>query len=200
METITREYQVYTYDELSESAKEKVREWYIDDDMRPQIFAEDVDMWLSENFRESDLKVQFSLGYCQGDGLNIYGKVYHTDLLDKIDWSDFTAKEKKFILWAVNRYQFYTEIPSNWRYCYCIADRADFADDLRTDLESDCMRGINESALEKWDSACIDYFETLCGDFEKSGYKYLYEPDEDEIIDMCAANEWKFTEEGKIFY
>ena len=29
MKTVTREYEVYTFGELSESAKQRVREWYL---------------------------------------------------------------------------------------------------------------------------------------------------------------------------
>ena len=36
MEIITREYKVYNYSELSAKAKEKVKQWYLDDGFRPQ--------------------------------------------------------------------------------------------------------------------------------------------------------------------
>lgn len=32
MEVVTREYKVYNFSELSEDAKEKVKQWYLDDD------------------------------------------------------------------------------------------------------------------------------------------------------------------------
>lgn len=106
METITKVFNVYDYTELSESAKEKVREWYLDDDLRPQMFKESIDMWLSENFKDSELEVQFSLSSCQGDGLNIYGKVYLDELYEKVsERLDFnlSEKEKKFIKWVFTR-------------------------------------------------------------------------------------------------
>lgn len=32
MEVVTREYKVYNFSELSEDAKEKAKQWYLDDD------------------------------------------------------------------------------------------------------------------------------------------------------------------------
>lgn len=200
MEIITRNYTVYDYSELSSEAKEAVKQWYIDDDTRNEIFTESIDNFLSENFKNSDLKVQYSLGYCQGDGLNIYGDLNLLDMIDKISFDDFTEKEKRFILWAVTNYNQNIKIPSNNHYCYCIADRADFRYDIEYDMEVDKIRDINYKALEKFEAACIKYFENLCGEYEEAGYKYFYEPDEAEIQEVCEANNWKFTADGKFFY
>lgn len=40
MEVVTREYKVYNFSELSEDAKEKAKQWYLDDDFRPSEFTE----------------------------------------------------------------------------------------------------------------------------------------------------------------
>ena len=40
MEVVTREYKVYNFSELSEDAKEKAKQWYLDDDFRPLEFRE----------------------------------------------------------------------------------------------------------------------------------------------------------------
>lgn len=197
MQTITRTYQVYAYDELTEKAKEKAKEWYIDAPYRSDIFTENIDYFLLENFGDSDLKAQYSLNYSQGDGLNIYGKLYCCDMLDKIDWSDFTEKQQRFIRWAVSEFDPYAIIPCNRHYCYCIADKADFAGALADDLENCRMRDINYVALEKFEAACIAYFEELCGKFEREGYEYFYNPSEEEILETCNANDWTFTADGK---
>lgn len=54
MEIITRNYTVYDYSELSAEAKEAVKQWYIDDDTRSEIFTESIDNFLSENFKNSE--------------------------------------------------------------------------------------------------------------------------------------------------
>ena len=48
MRTVTEIFNVYNYNELSEEAKEKVKEWYLDDEMRPTFFYEDKKEFLIE--------------------------------------------------------------------------------------------------------------------------------------------------------
>ena len=200
MEIITRNYTVYNYSELSAEAKEVVKEWYIDDDIRTEIFSEDINYMLQEDFKNSNLKVQYSLGYRQGDGLNIYGDLCLSDIIDKINFDNFSEKEKKFILWSIKEYPQTVKLPYNHPYCYCIARQADFSGYIEYDLENCRMRDINYIALEKFDKACIEYFEKLCSEYEDAGYTYFYEPDETEICETCEANDWKFTADGKFFY
>ena len=40
MKTITITKNLYTFDELDEKAKERVRQWYLDDPIRTDIFTE----------------------------------------------------------------------------------------------------------------------------------------------------------------
>lgn len=61
------------------------------------------------------------------------------------------------------------------------------------------MRDINYVALEKFEAACIAYFEGLCGKFEREGYEYFYNPSEEEISETCNANDWTFTADGNFF-
>lgn len=201
MEYITRVYQVYDYCELSEEAKERVKEWYINDEFRCNIFSDDVNYMLEEDYKNSSLKVEYSLGYCQGDGLNIYGKLYLIDMLDKINFSSYSEKEKRFITWLFKKYNpyFSIDIPENRRYCYCIADQIDIRSDIESDLEFDRIRSINYEAIQKFENDVIEHFKKQCSDYEKAGYKFFYDPDEDEIQSTCEANEWKFTSDGEFF-
>lgn len=199
MEKITRVYTVYDYDELSEKAKEVVRQWYIDDEIRVNCYNDEIECYIAENYKHSSLQVQWSLNYCQGDGVNIYGKIALVDLIDKIDFSSFTEKEKRFIIWAVNKYRCYGTIPTNYHYCYSVATFGDYITLLTENLEDDNIRDINNAALEKFDKICGEYVNQVCKDLEKDGYTYLYEPTEEEIIEVCAANNWKFTEDGRFF-
>ena len=200
METITREYTVYSYSELSEEAKEKVREWYIDDNDRCYMLSDCWNASLEYDFIYSDLKVQWSLNYCQGDGVNIYGKLKLSDMMDKIDFKHYTKKEIRFIEWVIKEYNPVITLPQNDHYAYCMADRIDLESDLLWEMKYNGIKNIKRDVLEKLNNDIIAYFENLCGHLEMSGYEYLYEPDEEEIIEACEANDWKFTEEGKFFY
>ena len=60
MEVVTREYKVYNFSELSEDAKEKAKQWYLDDDFRPSEFTEIYEQDLRNIFPDSELKLQYS--------------------------------------------------------------------------------------------------------------------------------------------
>lgn len=82
MEVVTREYKIYNFSELSEDAKDKAKQWYLDDDFRPSEFTEIYEQDLRNIFPDSELKLQYSLNYCQGDGLNIYGELNVSNVLN----------------------------------------------------------------------------------------------------------------------
>ena len=81
MKTIKRKYNTYDFSELNESAKERVRQWYLDDDMRSSDWENEIEQDLMIMFPNSDLHIQFSLNSCQGDGVNIYGNLFRRILL-----------------------------------------------------------------------------------------------------------------------
>lgn len=123
--TEIREFNVYKFDELSQAAKEKVRDWYLEGQSDlSYIFTEDCENRLAELFPNSDLKVQYSLSYCQGDGFNIYGEIQLDELLEKIA-EKFTEKELKFFKWAFSEYDTSYTMKQNNHYCYCICSDND---------------------------------------------------------------------------
>jgi len=76
MQTITREYQVFKFEELSEEAKQTVIDQYyehehqygydfLEDDILEEL--KQIDQYFS------DVKLCYSLSYCQGDGLSFAG-------------------------------------------------------------------------------------------------------------------------------
>lgn len=80
MRKVIEEKTVYLFSELSEEAKEKVRNWYLES-QDTYIFSEDCEEELREIFPNSGLDVQYSLSYCQGDGFNIFGNLDIDDFI-----------------------------------------------------------------------------------------------------------------------
>lgn len=209
MRTATVEYKVYKFEELSDKAKEKVKAWYLEG-REPYMFTEDCEEDLHNLFGENDLKVQYSLSYCQGDGFNIYGKVSAESIIKCLEKhnggvqleqfeSVLTGKEKKTILHYAELCG-EIEIPINNRYCYCIARYIDIADNWEYDLENYYgYRNINKEALEKFESMVHGIFEELCRSYEKWGYEYFYEISEEDLEEMCEANGYEFLEDGTVF-
>lgn len=209
MRITTVEYKIYKYNELSEEAKEKVKEWYLENFKDSFIFTEICEEDLYNLFGENDLEVQYSLASCQGDGFNIYGKIDVRNIFECLEKHNggnqlekfenvLTDKEKKTIL-------NYAEecgkivLPTNNRYCYSLADYIDIANEWTYDLEYAGYSNINTEVLEKFEKMVRGIFETLCRDYEKQGYEYFYEAEEEELEEMCEIHEWEFLEDGKIF-
>ena len=211
MEIITREYKVYNFSELSEEAKDKVKQWYLDDDFRlyefENIYTED----LKYLFNNSDLKLQFSLSYCQGDGLNIYGKLDLMDVFTAIrdtkhsgdlfeQYKDlFSEHEQKTIEAYMEVCGREVELPYNRHYCYCIDDRVDFADDWIESLEYCRYKNIQIDTIRKMEKLVGRMFENLSATYEKYGYDYFYNADDEIVNEECEANEWRFLEDGTFF-
>ena len=211
MEIVTREYKVYNFSELSEDAKEKVKQWYLDDDFRPcefeNIYTED----LRYLFNNSDLKLQFSLSYCQGDGLNIYGKLDLMDVFTAIrdtehsgdlfeQYKDlFSEHEQKTIEAYMEVCGREVELPYNRHYCYCIHDGVDFADDWIESLEYCRYKNIQIDTIRKMEKLVGRMFENLSATYEKYGYDYFYNADDEVVNETCEANGWRFLEDGTFF-
>ena len=209
MRTATIEYKVYKYNELTEEAKKKVKQWYLDG-QEPYIFTSDVKEDLHNLFGDNDLNVQYDLGYCQGDGFNIYGKIGAAQIfkclenhnggtqLEKFE-DVLTEKEKKTILhYAAECGDI--ELPTNNRYSYCVVNYVDIADDWEYQLENySNYSNINKEVLEKFEELVKGIFKTLCKDYENQGYKYFYEIDEEDLEELCEANGYEFLEDGTTF-
>ena len=211
MEIVTREYKVYNFSELSEDAKEKAKQWYLDDDFRPQEFENIYTEDLHYLFNNSDLKMQFSLSYCQGDGLNIYGKLDLMDVFAVIrdmgysgeqfkQYKDlFSEHEQKTIEAYMEACGREIELPYNRHYCYCVDDRVDFADEWIEILEYCRYKNIQIDTIRKMEKLVGMMFENLSATYEKYGYDYFYNADDEVVNEACEANEWRFLEDGTFF-
>lgn len=209
MRTAVVEYKVYKYSELSEGAKEKARNWYLGG-QEPCIFTEMVKEDLNCLFGANNLDVQYSLSYCQGDGLNIYGEINAETILKCLEghnggtqFAEFedalTDKEKKTIL-AYAEECGKIEFPMNNRYCYSLVNYVDIAEDWAWKLENySGYNNINVEVLIKFEKLVRNMFNKLCASYEKWGYEYFYEVSEEELEEMCEANGYEFLEDGTIF-
>lgn len=209
MKTVSVKYNVYQYNELSDEAKEKVKQWYLDG-QEPSIFSEDCKEDLYNLFGKNDLDVQYSLAYCQGDGFNIYGKIDAESIfkclenhhggtqLERFE-NALTEKEKHTILHYADECGM-IELPVNNRYCYSLVQYVNIADDWAYQLENySGYKNINREALEKFEALVKEIFETLCKFYENWGYKYFYEISEEDLEEICEANQYEFLEDGTVF-
>lgn len=203
---IVERFFVYTYEELSNKAKEKVKDWYLQNPWRCEDFSNQLKRDLDELFPNSDLQYEYSLSYCQGDGLNVYGRVALCDLYNihkkapkYTHLQSFNEKEWK-------RFSHYYEsvrqricLPMGMRYCYCIADRLDFAEDMIGELEDMYYSNIDGELIRQFEKAISELFVDYCCDWENAGYEYLYEIDDEEMRETSDANDWEYYEDGRLY-
>lgn len=203
--TVTREFTVYSFSELSEKAKERVRQDYLEYDRRPEDFQEMMGYYLSEAFPNSDLEVSFSVCYCQDDHMNIYGEFSLIDILNFLSSADFTEnfteKEIRFLKWAVSEYPQTIKLNGNNYYFrkYGIAWDSDLTSGLEYDLEYDNIQDIRYNTLEKMGKAMTETFEEICRKYFEYAEKFFYEVDDSNIEEWAEDNDYFFTENGEIF-
>lgn len=209
---VTKTINLFRFDELGEDAKEKVRQWYLDDPIRSDMLTEDFqNMFLDYFFPNSELKVEWSLSYCQGDGVNIFGKLRLDEVVNYIrKWKPeehqgghydptnrLSQKEIRTLGFYINQAMSTVTLPRNNRYGYCCARHMDLEDKMIACLEDWNIRDINKNLIKRFEEVCVSVIEDLCREMETMGYKYLYEVDDEEISECCDANGWYFTAAGK---
>ena len=189
--------------------KENVKEWYLKG-QEPFIFTDDCKMDLYNLFGENNLDVQYSLGYCQGDGFNIYGSIDAESIFKCLENNNggtqlekfkgiLTEKEKRTILHYAKECG-EIKLPQNSHYGYCLAYHIDVAEDWEYQLDYYSeYKNINVEVLKKFEKMVQELFETLCDSYEKWGYEYFYEIADEDLEELCEANEWEFMEDGTIF-
>lgn len=195
MELVSKNYEVFTFDELNNSAKEVVKLWYLEG-QESSIFTDSVVEDLNITWGV-DLSVEYSLGYCQGDGLCLSGSVdILTDIIDnpKMQFliSDFTDVEKEDlekILEETSK----IELTHRGNYYHKYSIIIDYCSDYGyPEVAQDATA---DKVLERFK----DWYMERCNEYEKQGYEYFYEIDEDYLSEVCEANEYRFLANGKIF-
>lgn len=207
MDKYVKEIKAYTFPELTGEAKEKAKEWYLNDESLSWELTNNYESDLSCIFPNSDLKAQWSLSYCQGDGVNIYGSVNMEDIFvlsqnaPAYNWIDgyLTEKEIRTLRFYMSEYKNEVKIPVNRRYSYCMADSIDLAEDFRYELENMGIRDIRVSVLEKAERLVKQVFSQLCMEYEKQGYAELYEISDEDMEEICESNGYYFLENGEFF-
>jgi hypothetical protein len=221
MKTITKEYKVYNYKELNETAKDRVRE-YLEDGIIEARFD-----WLKTEIEDTikeyyniEAKVFYSLTYSQGDGLHfetddLFTKEFYNLMLlviDETNWSNDDKRLATLIISVFNDYksnlQVYSKHDHYNRYAY--ASKRDINVEV---LDEDAFKDLSEiKAVKDWNEngnafkTAIDLFTgvvsraylKICKDFEKIGYE-VYNVSEKDIIEEATANEWQFLQDGSVF-
>lgn len=137
MEIFKKQIKAFHYEELSQDAKETAKNWFLSDETRSGLCTDNIMEEVGTLFPESELKIQYSVSGCQGDGANLYGTLCIRDILQLLRYDQterfkelqgyFSEKEERTINFYMN-YMEYVRLKENRKYCYCMAGSIDLAD------------------------------------------------------------------------
>lgn len=199
---------VYKYEELCEKSKEHAKTEYLNTCRTAYEFSEICEESLSELFPHSSLRVEYSLSSCQGDGLNIYGTLDLEDALMRVMF-DLTDEEQYILTKVLDKNHYTYRMQQNKRYSYSICDQHFYIEDLIPENEDDeaVLTEITKfdgesvmSALANFNDVVRKNLVALCGKFERMGYDFFYAITDEDMREICEANDWEFTADGELFY
>lgn len=204
---VVTEYELYKYEELNSEAKEKAKRNYLDN-LEPALFTDEVETDLKTVFPNSNLKVQYSLNYCQGDGLSVYGSLDFEDIFNIFKGNDypvliegidpFTEKEIKTLRFYANekgalnidcdcRYPFFRD------WCY------NFADDWIETFECNGFSFIRTELIYRFEKAIKTIMRRYCKKWEDAGYKFFYEIDDESMEEMSNDGGLEYLADGTLY-
>lgn len=189
MRTIIKELKVYKYEELSNEAKKEVKDFYLSL-MDAEDFSSNCKEYLKETYGIENLEVGFSLRYSQGDGVCMYGDIQtYNDNFFEIITKRLSNEEKE--LFKKYFLEFKLEKRNN-RYSHSRTVSIEIEKEEYENKEIETIFDIVAENVEQW------YFKE-CKEMEENGYKFFYEIADEELKEYCEANDYEFTEDGKLF-
>lgn len=195
---------VYKFEELTLEVRQKVAEKFEQQDLEDGTLADSFNMYLEDSiqstFPNSRLQYQYSLGYSQGDGFNLYGELALEDIPPHV-LGRFTAKEQKRIMHYLEYTMPSITIPHNsGHYSYCVAREIDIVDAIVSELENLEYSNIDVELLARFEDYLITEFSNVCNGYEETGYGIFYKTyDLEYVQDMCDGNDYEFYEDGELY-
>ncbi len=189
MVAITKRINLYEYNELEETAKERAKQEFLNTrwDLDSDIFIEDSMKIVGNYFPIIDgLEIQYDLSYCQGSGVNIYGK-FDLQNVDCFEW--LKSEVDSF------------ELARNNRYCYSLKSQTETetVDEIITEFEYASGREITDcQAMEirKMVETVFEKLEEAEKEIEDCGHKFFYEVSDEEMQDYADANGVLYLSDG----
>ena len=198
----TIEIKLFNFNELTDDAKEKAVENYIEknrysiQEINSEMFYEDLSYDLETKEPSFyNAKFQYSLSYCQGDGLSFSFDLNIIDYLNK-----YFPNLKGSIKNVISEYCTFSATGNDGRYCY--ASKRDI--DLYLDYYNyNNLDNINEVIQEVLEHIQDNYLE-ICSKLENEGYDHIYEWENDKnyiINEIYNSEEYEpiFLSTGEIY-
>lgn len=180
---------VYKFAGLSKEAQKKAIEWYqrtLDGDSEILFGFEDHCQERAAETGFTDIKVQYSLSSCQGDGLSFSG------LIDIERFAKETYPNiKQSVLSVLKSYCNANLTGNTGRYCFASTCDVDFSLEARKDYPN------IEKMVSEIQATIENAYMNLCRELERTGYDWIDDAYTDEsAISNIEANEYEFLKDG----
>ena len=202
---------LYEYSELSESAKDKVKQDYLRVELEGGFRANELTDLFKHSFLEyffpnSDLDVDWDLSYRQGDIVSIYGNIQWTDMVNYV--KNYNLDEHKgrplYHHWTftededdlLNDYTTYLPIEITRNSHYGSIYDGYFYGDWVFELEDNNIALSDYKLIHRLDTVVCSALASLTSEMKNFGYEFLYEVSDEEMQDMSDCNDWLYTEDG----
>jgi hypothetical protein len=186
----TIELNVYKFSELKAKAQEEVIEkWYEHEDY--PFLSEDLEQELKELDTLklfSDVKLQYSLSCCQGDGLSFSADIDKHKALTAMNYSKPSVFDALY-----NSIYSLKAVGNTGRYSFS------HKNDIVLEYEGLNGKPILQKKLDQFQEFLQDYYLGICHKLEKYGYSILeYRMDVKEFSEHADANGYEYYADGKM--
>jgi hypothetical protein len=203
----TETVEVYMFEELSEEAKKKVREWfrngmYQDFQIEAEMISESMVELAKERGFEFNGKraVSWDLSYCQGDYVGLHDAELSKEKMNEIVLVKLNDDEKEMFKFLIDNKYLYLHGKTDYHHYYhqqynVEVEAVDYHENELTEAIMDNFINKLEEVTEE---AVKDYVESFCYELKRGGYKEMDYYSSDEYIDESIINnDYEFTKDGE---
>jgi hypothetical protein len=184
---------LYQFHELSKAAQETAIEKQRNNENNVYLdfFYDDCIELINKKGFKGNIKLQYSLSYCQGDGLSFSCDYYNN--LNTLFIEILGTEKQKTINCIINNCILKIN-GNNGRYCYA------HRNDVNLELDNYYVKSSTnlDNLISQVETKLKDLYIDLCKELENNGYSEIEYQNSDEcIIDYFNNNEIEFYENGK---
>lgn len=186
---------IYKFEELSEDAQQTAIDKFRNNlEIYLDFFNEDAKEQIEKAGFYDDIKLQYSLSCCQGDGLSFSCKRIEWKTIEPL-FTEVLGQGKEKTAKLIFEYCSFICKGNDGRYCFASKNDIDFTFE-NYNREYQNIKEVVGNVLTKIENKYLE----LCKQLEKQGYSEIEYQQSDEVVkETILANEYEFTKDGKQF-
>jgi hypothetical protein len=184
--------QIYNFNELSQEAKDTAINNFRDvHEIHLDFFNDEAKEIISQRGFKGNIKLQYSLSNCQGDGLSFNCDYFDSEKFYEIFREVLGSGKDKTIETILDNSYFKVKGISG-RYCYAHENDLEYTFDDNIDAPN------IEEVVGKVEAKLVEIYLDLCKELEKMGYDEIeYQYSDEYIANELIEREYEFLENGK---